>query len=179
MVKQQGGFAGALASAKPLTTSIRLCLDGQLLAEANQVAQAYLQAKVDDEQSNTPDRAPALGEQLRALQERISAAEVEFVFRSIGRLAWRNLVAEHPPTKEQREQTFADFNVDTFPVAAVAASCVAPEGVTVEGVEELAEILSEGQWNRLWATCHAANTAGGESPNLGAAFAPARPTATS
>lgn len=171
-------FAAALAAAKPITKSIGLCLDGDLLAEADRLGAEYLEAKGQDEAENREPQAPALAERLKDLSTQIQAAEVEFVFRSIGRLAWQNLIAEHPPTKEQRELG-ADMNVDTFPATAMAASCISPEGADVASFEQLSEIVTNGQWNRLWVTCHQANNASGDIPNLVAAYAPARPTETS
>jgi hypothetical protein len=176
-------FAAALAAAKPITKSIGVCLDGDLLAQADRLGEEYLAAQRedllhrDDGLDYTP-QAPAVTERLKALDEMLKAAEVEFVFRSIGRIPWQDLIALHPPTKAHRDLG-ADFNTDTFPVAAMAACCVSPEDADVEGFELLAGKVTDGQWNRLWATCHAANTTGGEAPNFAAAFATARPTATS
>lgn len=171
-------FAAAVAAVKPITKSVRVCLDGDLLAQVERLGQEFLQARLDDERLNRTDEAPAISERIAALGEQVKDAEVEFVFQSIGRLPWQDLISKHAPTKPQRELG-ADFNTDTFPVAAMAASCVEPEGADVAGFEALAATLNDGQWNRLWATCHAANTAGGDVPNLAAAFAPARPTEAS
>lgn len=178
MPQSKKGFAAAVAAAKPITKSIRLCLDGDLIGRLDRLGEQFLEALRSDEESNGPDQAPQLQAQIQELAEQAKAAEVEFTFRTLGRLGWHDLIAQHPPSKEQRELGY-EFDPQTFPAAAMAAACVSPEGADVAGFESLSELLNDGQWNRLWATCHAANTAGGDVPNLAAAFALVRPTATS
>jgi len=75
-----------------------------------------------------------------------------FRFRGIGRLAWRRLLDEHPATDEQQQQhraaqlergvmpsqvTKLGWNADTFPPAAIAATCVEPK-------------ITEAQARKLW-----------------------------
>jgi hypothetical protein len=92
---------------------------------------------------------------VQELAERIHALELEaaehthdFVFESIGKQAWHRLLAEHPPTKKQRDDRF-EANPDTFQPAAIAACCISP-AMTVEQATQLAERLSDGQWAKLW-----------------------------
>jgi hypothetical protein len=175
---KRGSFAAALASSKPLSKSISLCLDGELLAEAESLGEQFRQAQNDDERLNRVAEAPQIARRLAEVADRIRETEVEFTFRSLGRLAWRDLVSEHPPTKEH-EQVGLDFNPDTLPAAAMAACCVAPEDADLEGFRQLSETLTQTQWDRLWLTCREANLGAGDIPNLAAAYALARPTETS
>lgn len=81
-----------------------------------------------------------------------------FTFQAIGRRAWRELLAQHPPTAAQLElDAGLEYDPDTFPAAAIAAACVEPEGVTADAMAELEERLSIGQFGRLWTACLAAN----------------------
>lgn len=179
---QLGGkttFAQAIKAAKPLVKRERICMDGTLVDEFQQVLAEHERARQRDENSNDAPEAPALLARLEELRDKIEAAQVEFVFQSMGRTAWRQLVTEHPPTKAQQDKQFADFNLDTFPVAAMAVCCVEPEGATVEGFEELAKTLNQGQWDLLWATCHQANMGEGAVPNFVAASGTARPSEAS
>jgi hypothetical protein len=77
-----------------------------------------------------------------ALEERRDECAIEFVFRSIGRPAFEELVGEHPATKAQKEEAKREGNEDltwnpeTFPQALVKAALVSPE-MSEEDVEEM------------------------------------------
>lgn len=75
---------------------------------------------------------------------------VEVVMRSVGRGRWEKLKEKHPPTEEQIEEVrkqapdaVLPYNHETFPVAAIAASCSQPE-LTEEQVQE---IWDSEDWN--------------------------------
>jgi len=79
---------------------------------------------------------------------------VEVVVRSIGRGAWEKLKEAHPPTEAQKAKLAAQvkegeeapvltFNPDTFPVAALAASCESPKMT----VEQAQAIWDSEDWN--------------------------------
>jgi hypothetical protein len=71
----------------------------------------------------------------------------------------------HPPTAEQREQFGAilDHNPETFPAAALAASCVEP-GLSPEQAKWIVDELPVGVVDRIWATCLSANVTGSTDP---------------
>lgn len=145
-----------LAKAQPRTVTVPLCLRGDLLEEHEQAkaALAIAQAERRDDAVQVE-----LAEAVVGIETDIAEATVDFVLRNIGRRAWSDLLGEHPPTDDQRE-VFGrrlDHNPDTFPYAAVAASCVAPDGVTAEKIRELEEVISSGQWDELWAACLTVN----------------------
>jgi len=101
---------------------------------------------------------------LEALQGEMEAAKVEFRFRNIGRKAWADLLAAHPPTKEQRTDLKTDHNPETFPVAAIAASCSEPAGMSEDAVRRLEAALTDSQFTVLWRACVDANLGGVEVP---------------
>lgn len=159
---------------KPVERTAKVCLDGRIVAEIETLAREHAVAKRDDENLNRDPVAPGIATQIRELTEQAHDAEVEFVFRAMGRKAWRDLVAGHPPTPEQRKAG-ADFNPATFPPAAMAACCIDPVGVDFD---ELAQLVTESQWDQLWIACHTANTGSADVSFFEAAFAQARPTVT-
>lgn len=95
--------------------------------------------------------------QLRQLEKEQEVAKaavrdagIEVVMRSIGRDAWEKLKRAYPPTdqqvaefKERGGQSRLEYNFETFPVPAIAASCVQP-GMTVEQAQQL---WDSPQWN--------------------------------
>lgn len=96
-------------------------------------------------------KAPALAAELDALRDEVESAKVEFRFRAIGKRAWFDLLAAHPPTAKDLEQygRNLDHNPRTFPAAAVAATLVDP-AMTVEQVTELESVLNASQFDTLF-----------------------------
>lgn len=134
--------ADVLAKAKAKTERVRLLLDGDLLDQHEQ-----LSAEFEADGENVE-----LAERIVALEAEIRDAEVEFVFKGMGRGRWRALIAEHPPTDDQKAQG-AEFNVDTFPFVAMAA-CLDEPRMTVDELKELNDrALTEVQFSHLWTGC--------------------------
>lgn len=167
-----------LAKAQRRTVTVPVCLRGDLISEharrAGELDQALL-AGVDDTQ------ALELADIVAGIEADLRDATVEFVFVNVGRARWTELLSEHPPTEEQKKlygRRF-DHNPDTFPHAAIAASCTAPDGMTADKVHQLEEIVSAGQWQALWAGCLEANVGGaalGESTAASAVLRRLRPS---
>lgn len=128
-----------------------------------------------DATTNERDQAPVISQQILDLEAETEAAKVEFRFRSIGKRAWADLLAAHPPSKKQLaewatlKQKPADHNPETFPIAAIAASCIVPEGVDTDVVLRLERAMTDSQFTALWRTCLDANLGGVEDPKSMAA----------
>jgi hypothetical protein len=150
-------IATVLASFKPTRKTVRLCVNGDVLDELQ---------RLDAEMREAGVRDSAVTQRHEALRAQARESEVEFVFVAVGRRRWSDLMLAHPPTPEQLAAAKAEgfkvqFNPETFPIAAVAASCVEPAGMTVEAVEALYEKVNDSQWHALWAGgCLGANVTG-------------------
>ncbi len=142
----------------------KVLLRQDLVARHRELEAELAQAIARDASTNDPDRAPDISQQIVDLQAEMDAALVEFRFRNVGKKAWADLLAEHPPTKEQRDQLKTDHNPETFPIAAMAASCTEPAGMTVEAVRRLEAALTDSQFTSLWRACIDANLGGVEVP---------------
>jgi hypothetical protein len=157
----------------PFHQDVSLCLRGDLVERVSQLANAYGQAVLDDARSGgvktTADKVAAdLG------AAKAEAAQHETIVRvgTMPESRWRQLLVQHPPTREHRA-TGLDYHPDKFPPAAVAASIlqVTHKGRTVEGnppeswVRDLRDHkLTQGQWLQLWQTALELNLG---SVNLG------------
>lgn len=121
-----------------------------------------LQAALErDAITNEPDKAPAIAKQLRDLETEIEDAKVEFRFANIGHRAWADLLAKHPPKQEKGGRRSNDpFNPATFPAAAIAAACIAPEGVDELAAKRLEVALDESQFAALFNAAVDANVGG-------------------
>jgi hypothetical protein len=141
--------------------TVKILLRQDLLDEhARRDAELVATLNADTEENRDP-LGPDLAKKLVEFEAEIEAAKRPFRFRAIGKKAWADLLAHHPPT---RDQTTAnprlDHNPVTFPIAAIAASCVDPQ-MTVEQVSKLEERLNLAQFEMLWAGCLDANVGGG------------------
>lgn len=142
----------------------RVLLRQDLVAKHAELSDELEAAIQRDATVNERDRAPDIAKQIEALDAEIAAAKVEFRFRSIGRRAWADLLAKHPPTKQQAKEQRVDHNPLTFPLAAIAASCVLPEGIDLDAVKRLEASLTDAQFTALWRACIDANMGGTEDP---------------
>lgn len=109
-------------------------------------------------------------DEITALEAEIDSAQVTFTFRAVGHMKWANLMAEHPPTKDQlKANPRLDHNPETFPIAAMAATCVDPEGASVESFRRLeASSLPISVFDTLWSACLDANLGGGAPKSVAA-----------
>jgi hypothetical protein len=151
--------AEVLAMAKAKTARASLCLDGDLYDEHQQLEQQLAAAESSDDGSLAGSTGE-LAARILDLEEQMREAEVEFVFKGMGRGRWRKLIADFPPPEDQAKQG-AEFNVDEFPFHAMAASLVTP----VMSVDDLKQLndqsLDEVQFGTIWQACLAANIGSG------------------
>jgi hypothetical protein len=151
------------------TTTARILLRQDLLAEHDRLEAELTAAVQADAAENRLPEAPAISQQILDLEAEIDAAKIEFRFRSIGHRAWADLMAAHPPTKEQLKVLGRiDHNPLTFPSAAIAASCIDP-AMTDDDVTQLERLLNDTQFNLLFVRCVEANTGGMDTPKSAAA----------
>lgn len=146
------------------TATARVLLRQNLLQRHAEL-DARLTATIEaDSQHNREPLAPALQEEIEALEAEIEAEFVTFKFANVGHRKWADLLGAHAPTKAQlQEYPRLEFNPETFPVSAVAASCTEPE-MTLAEAQELETLVSDSQFEKLWIACLDANTGGLEAP---------------
>lgn len=144
-----------LRKKKPTTKRVSILLDPDLADRLTEARNAFDLARIRYE--NAPQNS-GRGDEFDAAQAAHDAAVeaardqvAEFVFRGIGRRAWERLVDDHRATKDQQDKHRRanpktgplEWNPETFPVAAVAASLVEPS-LTAADVQE---IWDDPDWN--------------------------------
>lgn len=142
-----------ISAAKPVERVVKLCVAGELVAEYE---------KLKDELDNlgrvrtlSGGRDAELRARLVELEGEMKARTFEFRFRALSAKAWSDLMAKHPDKGGKRL-----FNLETFPVAAIAACCVEPAGMDdPDKVAALMDKLSSAQQNDLLDGAWEANTA--------------------
>lgn len=118
---------------------------------------------------DTDERVRDLAQQLVDLEAEIDGCKREFKFRNIGKRAWADLLAKHPPTDKQRKADGrVDHNPETFPLAAIAAASHDPV-MSAEQVERLEKSLTSTQFDMLWLKTVEANLGGVTDPKSRAA----------
>lgn len=151
-------FASWKAQAKPFQASVDVCSDGQLVAELDSARDQLEEAK-----RGMLEAPKELESHVAALSKKVESKTRTFTFRSIGRREWRKLSSEHPPSDEQRAlEPDLDHNPDTFPPAAIAASCIEPK-LTLDDAAWLCDELPDGEFWRIWQAVLSANLIGGDA----------------
>lgn len=146
-------LASVRKNKKPTLKKVPISLDGEKAAEFNAAQRAFdaADAAVEDDPRNKVKLA-RLEEARLALEELRPEVEdglVEFVFRSIGRQGYEDIVSACPPTKEQRaaaakKQEDVNWNETTFPPSLIAAALISPEATE----EEVFELWDDPDWNQ-------------------------------
>ncbi|MCU1488295.1 MAG: hypothetical protein JWN67_5041 [Actinomycetia bacterium] len=143
-------FAEFQAEFTPVEMTAMVCSDGKLTADIER-AELELASLGEDDSSR-----PELARRIVAMVDDLRTKERPFLVRAISDLAWSNLLAEHAPGEDDMAY---GYNQRTFPQAAVAASCVAPD-LTLEQAEWLRSTLAPSQWRRLWSAARVVNELG-------------------
>ena len=146
---------------------VSVCFDRALLGEFEIAEQNLKEAKA----SSNGNLGSGIGElqaEVAELRGLIKKATVRLVFENIGMRRWRSIMAAHPPTNEQKaeaakQEVPVQFNIETFPAAAMAASCVEP-GLSIEQAQEMMDELPETVFTRLWVACLNASVLGARDP---------------
>jgi hypothetical protein len=148
--------ADHLKKKRPATKTVEVVLDPALAVELRDAEHAHTEAErlleVRPADTDLQAAAWAAAEEVEELRARAADedAVVAVRFRSIGRVAWDDLLDRHPPTDEQIAEAkraglgALNFNSETFPPAVVAASLDEPK---LSAVEVLA-MWDSPDWNQ-------------------------------
>jgi hypothetical protein len=149
------------------TRTVPLCLAGELVEEIEQLEQRLEEAKPATSLGEvSPKRA--IAEQIVETQERMRDSTVDFRLRAMGSRAWTKFWATLPTRKDDESAEGWGERVFPFYADLVARSCIDPV-MSVEQVEELADMLHGRAWNRLAGECMALNMGDVDVPNSVAA----------
>lgn len=141
-------------SARRRESTYRLCLRGDLLAEHERLERDLEAATQGGATAATLSTvAVDLAARIRAVEADIAENTATLTFRALPRREWDQLLDSHPARDGKQEA----FDVSTLPVALVAASLADPT-MTVGEVEELFDVVNEGQRDGIFAAAWAVNT---------------------
>lgn len=167
MGKKRRSWAQIQALHSNSQESVTLVLDTRAATEAKRLAETLDTAR-DGERLT-------LAKRVKALEDKANDSSETFTFEAVGGERHELMVAEHPPTDEQKkaapEGMTPRWNVDTFPPALAAACCVEPLELrgNVAAWDEIRRTWAPGQWARLWGACLAAQAGVVDAPKSQAA----------
>lgn len=163
-------FDDILSSAKLPEDSVPICLRGDLQLRHDQLEEQLVEAEEADKENSL-----AAGGQARKIAAEIDALEAEmrehthrFAFRALPSRQYRDLVEQHPPREGHKEDPIWGANTATFPHALIAACCIDPV-MSEEQVEQLCEVLTDGQALTLFGCAWGVNRAPVDVPKSAAA----------
>ncbi|WP_214327844.1 hypothetical protein [Nonomuraea sediminis] len=149
-------------------TEVPICGRGDLQARFEDLERQLDVARsqpADDSLASKETEAQRIAKEIQALQVEMQQHVRVFLLRALPRKAWSDLVKEHPARKQDAP---ADFNRDSFPVAALAACAVKPS-LTEEKAGRVVDRITQGQWSLLWNAILELNGGSGEVPFSAAA----------
>ncbi len=177
MTKRKASLDDIIGAATPAERLVEVCVAGALVAEHQQLERELEQARQADAVTGRLGRSTAkdLAEKIQDVERRMREKTYPFRFRAVSPKVWSDLLAAHPDPAGKRS-----WNSVTFVPAAIAASCVEPDGMSdPEKVGKLLEVLSPGQQDELFVAAFEANTQAPTVPFSYAASAVLRSSATS
>lgn len=163
--------ADLIARAKPRTIEVPVCSAGDLVDAHDQLTTELARYRHTSESlaGGQDGTITALAQRIADVEADMEASTVTYRVQSIGRKAWADLKAAHPPTKEEAKRGL-DVNMATFPQAAIAACAVEPT-VSPAEAEQLTVVLPDGEWGKLWAAVLGVNLGVMDTPKSAAAAA--------
>lgn len=142
---------------KPVRKTVWIAGDSELADELSELEASLSRARTQAEIAR-PDRREAalqtvldMEAEYEAKKAAVRESSIKFVMQGIRTKDYDDLIAAHPPTEEQLEklkaqgETDVPFDVETFPYALIAATCVEPDVPK----EDLIAWLHEDSWNRF------------------------------
>lgn len=157
-----------LATAAPRETLVSVCARGDLVALHDDLTEQLAGGSGAPTLAGEPELV-AIAERIGEVEAEIDASSLTFRLRGLSRKAWADLLAKHPPTRDQLKRGL-DNNELAFPQAAIAATVVEPE-LSVAKSEQLAESLPMGEWMKLWTATLGLNLGSLQTPKSAAAAA--------
>lgn len=160
--KQQRSWAQAKAGWSNTRVSVTVPLNAAAADEAVQLEREL--RKLREEDGDIADRSEEIAElaaRIRELEAAASESEMTFTFEGLGRGRYAKMIAQYPPTDQQKADLDPDlvYDPERFPPALMAASCVEPAELAGD-IEEWADIhenRSPGIVTRLWRGCQQAH----------------------
>lgn len=170
--KQSRSIKERLKAAKLAERSVQVCLRGDLVAEHDELERRLKAARTDAhtrEQRGTSRRmgekseAVTLAEQLLALRDEMADAMLDIRIRALPRVEWQRHVREHPPKPDDEKDEAMGIDFDAL-MAVVTPLCVIDPELDEEDWEQLENVLSSADYDRILGAVWEVNRSGVDLP---------------
>ncbi|GAA0853490.1 hypothetical protein ACFQVD_26455 [Streptosporangium amethystogenes subsp. fukuiense] len=159
MAAKTSAIADIIGQVKRPEKTVPICLAGDMQAEFEDLERDLAIARDKPAEGTLAGGsnpiATTIAQKIVELRERMREHTTVFRFRGLPRRAWSDLVAECPPA-EGAEESGADVDWETFAVALVATCAVEPQ-MSVDEAGQLAEVLTQAQWDSLFTAAYSVN----------------------
>jgi hypothetical protein len=146
-------FKTMLAEAKLPERTVEICLRGDLVAEHEDAERELEQAERKQADSLAGGGTGEIVERIEALEAQMREHVAVFTVRALPRPAWRALLADHPPRRDDQneiveEDRGLEIDVSTFYDDLIRRSVVDPE-MDADDWATLADVLTDRQFGDL------------------------------
>lgn len=143
-------FEEILAQAKRPTTSVSLCLRGDLTAPYRDLERQLPTASRTAPSLGARSDAAVIAEKMQALEAEMQAASQTFVLQALTAKEWSDFFMKKPDER-LKDETDEELGARVYAWVAelVARSVIEPVRMTVDQVGQLCDVLSGGQWDEL------------------------------
>lgn len=125
--------------------SVRICLDGDLQAEHDQLTeQLELVRRENPSKMGYTSEGKRIAERIGEIEEAMRASEQAFKFKGLNKNALNVLYKRFPPAKDKNQT----WDIESGAFALLAAAAVEPE-MSEDQAKNLIEALSYGQVDKL------------------------------
>ena len=144
-------FTTLIKGAKLAEDEVPICLRGDLTRRFEALERQLEEAQDGDEENSMAagGRALEIAEEMEAVRAEMLEHTHPFAFRALPKQEYRDLLDKHPPREDHKDDVVMGANLHTFPHVLIQACCIDPV-MTLEQVEELCEVLNDGQLYRLF-----------------------------
>lgn len=146
-----------LNSAKRREKTVRLCLRGDLVAEFEALEARLADLTIGVGWGNGDDATAEVAERLTAIRAEMLEDTVTFTFRALKRIAWDELNKKHTDEKTSL------LNIDAM-VPELIAACLVDPAMTADDLDELYDVINDGQRIELGNAAWSVNTEATEVP---------------
>lgn len=162
--KKPQALKDRLAAAKPAERSVEVCLRGDLVAQ-HEAKTRELQRVRSGPALTMIEQADdaAIAQEILDIEAEMSEAMLTLVVRALARTVWRGLVLKHPPRQGNDGDRVLGADFQGLMEEATPLCVVDPE-LDEDDWERLSEVLSSGDWDRIFTAVWEVNREGGDVP---------------
>lgn len=159
-----------LAKARLAEKTVRVCLRGDLAAEFESLEQ-QLKAAIEDERredtrprrSGQKPESVRLAERQEKVREQMADEMLTLTVRALPQHRWREIVAKHPPREDHDGDRALGVNLQPF-AAEVMPLCIVDPELDDEDWERLNDVISSGDFDRIFDAVWSVNRSGVDLP---------------